>query len=183
MPFTFTKTKLPEVFLIEAKTFPDNRGSFMESFKSSEFKANGIKEEFLQDNFPISIKNVIRGLHFQKPPFEQGKLILVVKGKIWDVAVDVRKSSPTFGQWLGEELSESNHRMLYIPPGFAHGFAVLEDDTRVVYKMSVHEYAPAYDSGVCYNDPDINIPWPVESPIVSEKDTKLPFLKDAEVFE
>jgi dTDP-4-dehydrorhamnose 3,5-epimerase len=183
MPFIFTPTDLPEVIKIESKTFPDERGEFSEVYKASDFKANGIGYDFVQDNFPLSKKGVVRGLHYQLPPYTQGKLVAVIKGKIWDVAVDIRKSSPTFGKWVAEELSDENHRMLFIPPGFAHGFIALEDDTRVLYKMTDNEFTPSADRGIRYDDPDLNIPWPIERPILSEKDKKHPFLKDAEVFE
>jgi len=182
MPFIISKTTLPDVLQIEAKVFPDSRGFFSEHFKMSEFEKNGVTAHFAQDNFSVSRKGVVRGLHFQKNPDAQGKLVSVVKGKIWDVAVDIRKSSPTFKQWVGVELSDENRMQLYIPEGFAHGFVALEEDTRVLYKTT-REYSAAADSGIVYNDPDLGIPWPVENPIVSEKDLQLPLLANAELFE
>jgi dTDP-4-dehydrorhamnose 3,5-epimerase len=179
MPFTFTPTNLPEVIKIKAKAFPDSRGMFAEMYKASEFKANGITLDFIQDNLAISKKGVIRGLHYQLPPYTQGKLIMAIEGAVWDVIVDIRNGSPTFGKWVAEELSEENRTMLFLPPGFAHGFLALSD-ARVIYKMTSAEYAPSFDRGVLYNDPGLNIPWPIDNPILSDKDLALPKLKDIE---
>jgi dTDP-4-dehydrorhamnose 3,5-epimerase len=181
MPFIFKPLEIPDVVLVQFRAFVDERGRFLEIFKASEFKRAGIKPRFLQDSCSYSRKNVIRGLHFQKPPFAQAKLVKVVKGKIWDVAVDIRKTSPTCGKWVARELSEENNLMMFIPEGFAHGFAVLSEEAIVVYKMS-KEYAPDYDGGIIWNDATLKIPWPITAPIVSAKDAKLPSFKEAKLF-
>jgi dTDP-4-dehydrorhamnose 3,5-epimerase len=175
MPFSFTRLAIPDVVLIEPTIFPDERGFFMETYKYSDFAAFGIKEHFVQDNHSRSTKDVLRGLHFQTPPKAQGKLVRVVVGEIFDVGVDIRKGSPTYGKWVGEVLSAENKRMLYIPPGFAHGFCVLSEVAEVLYKTT-EEYAPEYDAGIRWNDPEIGIEWPIEHPILSEKDLALPRL-------
>lgn len=175
MPFEFAQTILPGVFLIKPKTFLDNRGFFREIFKSSDFKTIGINTQFVQDNFSYSIKNVIRGLHFQKPPKEQAKLVMCIYGEIFDVAVDLRKDSSTYLKWYGVELTRENGYMLYIPKGFAHGFLVKSEYACVYYKCD-EEYSPKHDSGVRYDDPNINIDWGVKNPIISDKDLKLPFI-------
>ncbi|HFQ95764.1 MAG TPA: dTDP-4-dehydrorhamnose 3,5-epimerase [Anaerolineae bacterium] len=181
MPFTFTPLQLPEVILIEPRVFADARGFFLETYKYSDFAAHGIPETFVQDNHSRSIRGVLRGLHFQNPPKAQGKLVRVVRGVIFDVAVDIRPSSPTFGQWVGETLSDDNQRMLYIPPGFAHGFLVLSDLADVVYKVT-EEYAPELDTGVIWNDPTIAIAWPLDAPpLLSDKDAALPPLLKADI--
>lgn len=177
--FFFKRLEIFDVILIEPKVFRDNRGFFMETYKYSEFKKNGIPYEFVQDNHSKSKKGVLRGLHYQLKPMEQGKLIRCIKGRIWDVAVDIRKGSPWYGKWVAVELSEENKLMLWIPPGFAHGFVALEDDTEVVYKVT-KEYSPELERGIIWNDPYIGIKWPIENPILSEKDKNLPLLKDVE---
>ena len=179
MPFKFTKLSIPEVILVEAKAFADNRGFFMESFKESEFVANGIATKFVQDNYSHSIKGVLRGLHYQKNPKTQAKLVMAIRGEIFDVAVDVRKGSPTYGKWVGEVLSEQNHRLLYVPEGFAHGFVVLSNEADVVYKVN-SEYSPEHERGVIWNDPELNIKWPTNEPIVIKKDLELPTLHNAD---
>ena len=146
MPFKFKKLEIPDVILIEPVVFTDERGFFIETFKASDFKANNISYEFVQDNHSKSQKWVLRGLHYQLKPMEQGKLVRCIKGKIWDVAVDIRKGSPWYRKWVGVELSEENKLMLWIPPGFAHGFVALED-AEVIYKCT-KEYAPQYDRGI-----------------------------------
>ncbi len=181
MPFEFDSLKIPGLVKIRPKVFEDTRGYFMETFKQSDFEGHGIGEQFRQDNHSLSKKNVIRGLHYQVPPVEQGKLVTVLKGCAWDVVVDIRRDSPHFLKWVGVELSDRNHVMLYIPPGFAHGFAALSDEVLLVYKCT-SEYAPRQDRGIRWNDPDLNIPWPVKTPIVSDKDTQLPLLSKAELF-
>jgi len=178
MPFKFKKLKIPDVILIEPIVFADERGFFIETFKASDFKANNIFYNFVQDNHSKSQKGVLRGLHYQLKPMEQGKLVRCIKGKIWDVAVDIRKGSPWYGKWVGVELSEENKLMLWIPPGFAHGFVALED-AEVIYKCT-KEYAPEYDRGIIWNDPELAIHWPIKNPILSLKDANLPNLKDAE---
>lgn len=179
MPFHFKRLSIPEIILIEPKIFHDERGCFIEVYKYSDFAQFGIEESFVQDNHTKSKKNVLRGLHYQKNPRAQGKLVRCLRGKIFDVAVDIREGSSTFGQWIGMELSEENNRMLYIPPAFAHGFVVLSDTADVIYKCT-KEYSPENDRGIIWNDPDISIKWPVENPVISEKDRKLPLLKDAD---
>ncbi len=179
MPFKFTRLAIPEVVLIEPRVFPDERGFFMETYKYSEFAAFGIREEFVQDNHSRSVKGVLRGLHYQRAPKAQGKLVRVVVGEIFDVGVDIRKGSPTYGKWVGERLSAENKRMLYIPPGFAHGFCVLSEVAEVLYKTT-EEYAPEYDAGIRWNDPEIGIRWPIEHPILSQKDAALPRLREVQ---
>ena len=177
MPFTFSALPIKGLVLVEPRVFRDPRGFFMESYKRSEFAAAGINELFVQDNHSFSMKNVIRCLHFQLPPKPQGKLVRVTRGTVWDVAVDLRKDSPTYMKWIGLELSDTNGLMLYIPAGFAHGFAALSDEVHLQYKCT-EEYDAKLDSGVRWDDPDIGVKWPVASPVVSEKDGALPFLKD-----
>ena len=178
MPFEFKKTTINDVILVIPKVFDDSRGFFLETYKKSEFQQNGINVDFLQDNHSKSSKGVLRGLHYQTNPKAQAKLVRCSKGKILDVAVDIRKNSPTFGKWVGEILSEENKRMLYIPAGFAHGFVVLSNEAELLYKAS-EEYSPQNDKGIKWNDPNINIDWKIDfRPLVSEKDNSLPFLKD-----
>jgi dTDP-4-dehydrorhamnose 3,5-epimerase len=179
MPFKFSHLKIPEVVLIESLAFKDDRGVFMEIYKYSDFVQAGIKEYFLQDNYSKSSKDVLRGLHYQKNPKAQGKLIRCIKGRIFDVTVDIRIGSPTYRNWVSIELSGDNNLMLYIPPTFAHGFVVLSDSAEVVYKCT-EEYSPGDDRGIIWNDPDIGIIWPVKNPILSENDKRHPMLKDAD---
>jgi dTDP-4-dehydrorhamnose 3,5-epimerase len=181
MPFTFKPLIIPDVILVEPKAFPDDRGFFFESFKASDFEKASLPTHFVQDNFSFSKKGVIRGLHYQKTPKAQGKLVSVLKGCVWDIAVDIRRESPTFLKWVAMELNDQNHVMLYIPPGFAHGFISLTEDVHLLYKCT-NEYDPKADAGIRWNDPDIAIPWPVVNPIVSPKDAVLPFLQQAEMF-
>ena len=179
MPFEFIETEIKGVILIKPRVFGDSRGFFMETYKKSDFEKAGIDTDFVQDNHSKSIKGVLRGLHFQKEPFAQGKLVRCIRGKIFDVAVDIRKDSPTFGKWVGFELSEDNKLMLWIPKGFAHGFLTLSDEAEVIYKVSGGEYTPDYDAGIRWNDPDIGIKWPLDGePILSEKDKKAPLLRE-----
>lgn len=183
MLFSVEKTPIEGLLIIVTNTFYDSRGFFQETYKQSAFAELGIQEKFVQDNHSCSKKGVIRGIHFQHQPFAQGKLVKVIKGKVWDVAVDLRKNSPTFGKWFGIELSEENTNVsLYIPAGFGHGFASLEDDTHLIYKCT-DEYNPQYDGGIKWNDPEIAVDWKLGeiTPIVSSKDEKLPFLKDADL--
>lgn len=158
MPFTFEKTKLPGVVIIQPKVFGDERGYFMETYKKEEFAKAGITKEFVQDNESSSTKGVLRGLHFQKE-HTQGKLVRVTHGEVFDVAVDVRPDSETFGQWTGVALSSEKKNMLYIPEGFAHGFLVLSETAEFVYKCT-DVYDPASEGGIPWNDPDIGIEWP-----------------------
>jgi dTDP-4-dehydrorhamnose 3,5-epimerase len=171
--------EIPDVILVTAKAFSDDRGFFMESFKESVFSESGIKEKFIQDNYSHSIKGVLRGLHYQKDPKAQAKLVLVTRGKIFDVAVDLRKGSVTYGKWTSAILSDENHAMLYVPKGFAHGFCVLSDKADVFYKVS-SEYSPEHERGILWNDPEVSIHWPIEKPLMIKKDLELPILNNAD---
>lgn len=170
----YKKLSIPGVILFEPSVFEDNRGYFFESFSSRIFnEAVGYDVKFIQDYHSMSKKGVVRGLHYQLPPCSQGKIVRVSKGKIFDVAVDIRQNSPTFGQWVGEYLSESNKKQLWIPEGFAHGFISLEEDTELLYKVTGY-YSKEYDRNILWNDKDINIEWPLHliegEIIVSDKD-------------
>ncbi len=176
MPFKLLHTDIPDVKVVEPKVFPDERGYFLESFKKSDFISLGIERDFKQDNHSFSVAGTLRGLHFQKPPYAQGKIVRVVVGRIIDVAVDVRVGSPTYGRYVSVELSADNHLMLWVPEGFAHGFLALTDSL-VLYKAT-SEYNKASEGGLIWNDPDVGIKWPVETPILSEKDTQWPKLKN-----
>lgn len=180
----FKKTSIDGVYVIEPRVFNDVRGYFFETWKKSEFEANIGPVEFVQDNESKSSFGVLRGLHYQKGEFSQAKLVRVIKGKVLDVAVDIRKSSPTFGQYEMVELSDENKRQFFIPRGFAHGFLVLSDEAIFTYKVD-NIYAPQAEAGIRWNDPDVGIQWPIdlEKVMTSEKDLKQPFLRDAEVFE
>ena len=164
-------TAIPDVLIIEPKVFGDARGFFFESFNQKAFnEATGTQHEFVQDNHSRSAKGVLRGLHYQVQQ-PQGKLVRVVRGAVFDGAVDIRKGSPTFGQWVGEELSEDNHRQLWVPPGFAHGFVVLSDAAEFLYKTTDY-YAPQFERCIMWNDPTLDIDWPTQLPILSDKDSK-----------
>ena len=178
MPFEFEKLEIPDVILIKPKVFGDERGFFMETYKKPDFERVGIRGEFIQDNHSRSRYGVLRGLHFQREPYAQAKIVRCIRGVIYDVAVDLRKDSPTFGKWVGVILSEFNKWQLYVPRGFAHGFLVLSDVAEVVYKVD-NVYAPDYEGGIIWNDPDVGIKWPIEEPILSEKDKKWPTLREA----
>jgi dTDP-4-dehydrorhamnose 3,5-epimerase len=173
MPFSFTKLEIPDVILVEAKSFPDNRGFFYESFKESEFIANGINTRFVQDNISHSKKNVLRGLHYQNNPKAQAKLVTAIRGEIFDVAVDIRNGSPTFGKWVSEILSEKNHKSLFVPQGFAHGFCVISEEADVLYKVD-NEYSAENERGIIWNDPSLSINWPTDVPMMTQKDLELP---------
>ena len=177
MPFIFERQIIEDVILIKPQVFGDNRGFFMETYKKSDFIKNGIDAEFNQDNHSKSSAHVLRGLHYQAKPYGQAKLVRCVRGKIYDVAVDIRPNSKTFGQYVKVELSEENKQMLFIPEGFAHGFVVLSDEAELCYKAS-GEYNKDSDRGVLWNDNDININWEIDfEPILSEKDKIQPTLK------
>ena len=178
MPFEFKRLEISDVVLIKPKVFEAERGFFMETYKKPDFERAGIKGDFIQDNHSKSKYGVLRGLHFQREPYAQAKIVRCIRGVIYDVAVDLRKDSPTFGKWVGVILSEHNKWGLYIPRGFAHGFLVLSDVAEVVYKVD-NVYAPDYEGGIIWNDPDIAIDWPIDNPIVSEKDRKWPTLREA----
>jgi len=171
------KTEIPDVLIFKPKVFPDERGIFMETYNKKIFDEIGIYYDFKQDNISVSKKNVVRGLHFQKFPFEQGKLVRVVNGAVLDVAVDIRKDSPTFGQYVKVVLSIENNFIFWIPSGFAHGFLSLEDDSTLYYKATEFYNKDAEDA-IVWNDPDINIDWGIKGPIVSEKDKNAKSLKD-----
>jgi len=182
MPATFTRLALEGLILIEPRAFPDERGFFMETYKKTEYSANGLDAAFVQDNHSFSAKGVVRGLHFQLPPNAQGKLVRVPVGRVWDVAVDVRRGSPTFGRWVGAELSDENRKMLWIPAGFAHGFVALSETAHLMYKCTA-EYDKASESGIRWDDPDLAIEWPEKASSVSAKDAVLPLLREARVYE
>lgn len=171
-----SRAGLEDVLVIEPRVFEDTRGYFFETFRSERYREAGIVSDFKQDNVSYSAKNALRGLHFQHP-HDQAKLVQVIRGEIFDVAVDIRKTSGTFGQWFGAILSENNHKQLFIPVGFAHGFCVLSDDAYVNYKCS-DIYSPADEGGILWSDPDVAIDWPVAHPLLSPKDTRYPRLKD-----
>ena len=174
----FTTTRINDLIVIQPDVHGDHRGFFLESYSREQFEKAGIPAAFIQDNHSSSSSTgVLRGLHFQKPPFAQAKLIRVTRGSIIDIAVDLRKSSPTYAKWLKFELTEDNFTMLYVPAGFAHGFCTLAPDTHVQYKVDV-PYTPESDSGIHWNDPDIGIEWPAADPILSAKDAALPLFKE-----
>jgi dTDP-4-dehydrorhamnose 3,5-epimerase len=173
MAFRFERLSLPHIILVHTDAYSDSRGFFMETYRASAFKANGIAEDFVQENVSHSVKGVLRGLHYQRDPHAQGKLVRCIRGEIFDVAVDVRPNSPTRGKWVSAILSGTNHDELYVPPGFAHGFCVMSDEADVAYACTA-EYAPAHEAGIIWNDPAIAIEWPVASPIVSAKDSANP---------
>ncbi len=178
-----TPTAIPDVLIIEPKVFGDERGFFLESFNQKAFnEATGLDVNFVQDNHSRSAQGVLRGLHYQvqKP---QGKLVRVVRGAVFDVAVDIRKSSPTFGQWVGEVLSAENHKQLWVPPGFAHGFLVMSDSADFLYKTTDY-YAPQHERCIAWDDPDVGIQWPEVGmqPQLSTKDRGGACLRDAEIF-
>jgi len=171
------ETTLPGLLIIDPTVFGDDRGYFFESYNQKAFQAAGIDPHFLQDNESKSAKGVLRGLHFQEPPYDQGKLVRVVSGAVMDVSVDIRKESPGYGKWAAFELSEQNKRMLWIPPGFAHGFVTLADDTVFIYKCT-NLYNKESENSIIWNDPDLNIDWGIENPVISEKDMQAPSFKD-----
>lgn len=179
MPFEFKNLDIPEVVLIIPKVFEDDRGFFMETYKSSEFKKNGINADFVQHNHSKSKKGVLRGLHYQLNPKAQGKLLRVVKGALLDVVVDIRKGSPTYGKWVSAELNDQNKHMLWVPPGFAHGILTLENNTELLYEVT-EEYSPENERGILWNDSEIGIKWPIEKPSLVERDKSNPPLKEAE---
>ena len=180
----YKKTAIEGVYVIEPRVFNDARGYFFEAWKQEEFEAHIGKVNFIQDNESKSSRGVLRGLHYQKGDFSQAKLVRVIKGRVLDVAVDIRKSSPTFGQHVMVELSEDNKRQFFIPRGFAHGFLVLSEEAIFTYKVD-NVYAPQAEAGIRWNDPALNIDWPIDprEVLTSEKDLKQPLLSEAECFE
>ncbi|ERI94310.1 dTDP-4-dehydrorhamnose 3,5-epimerase [Clostridiales bacterium oral taxon 876 str. F0540] len=180
--FTFTETKIKGVYVVEPKVFGDHRGYFMETYNYEDFKKAGLDMVFVQDNQSKSKKGVLRGLHYQKPN-PQGKLVRVISGEVFDVAVDLRKDSPSYGQWIGAVLSSENKKQFYVPEGFAHGFLVLSEEAEFVYKCTEF-YHPEFEGSIAWNDPDINIEWPlndVGNILLSEKDKNAKALKELKV--
>ena len=180
MPFVFARTSIPDIVVIEPRVFPDERGFFMETYRRSEFAAAGIGEMFVQTNHSKSSNGILRGLHYQKAPKAQGKLIRALAGEIYDVALDIRKQSTSFGKWFASRLSAENKRMIYIPAGFAHGFCVTSQTAEIQY-MTTEEYAPELESGIIWNDPELKIYWPIVGPILSQRDRAWPRLRDADL--
>ena len=183
MPYTVTPTHIPDLLILEPKVFGDARGFFFESFNQQDFnQATGLNVQFVQDNHSRSAQGVLRGLHYQLQQ-PQGKLVRVVRGAVFDVAVDIRRSSPTFGQWVGCELSEDNHRQFWVPPGFAHGFVVLSDSAEFLYKTTDYWY-PEHERSLLWNDPAIGIDWPLDGPpLLAAKDAAGKLLAEAECFD
>ena len=177
MPFRFQPLEIEGVVLIEPVIFGDTRGFFLESYRRSDFQAAGITEPFVQENHSRSRCNVLRGLHFQRAPMAQGKLVRVSSGAIFDVAVDMRAGSPTCGKWVAAHLSAENHLMIYIPPWCAHGFVVLSEEAEVLYKTT-SEYSPQDEGGIMWNDSQLAIDWPVAEPILSERDRRWPLFAE-----
>lgn len=169
MAFKKFETEIEGAVILEPDVFGDARGFFKESYNREQFAALGLNWDFVQDNVSYSTKGILRGLHFQAPPYQQGKLVSVMQGEVVDVAVDIRKSSPTYGQHLAVRLSGDNHRMFYVPPGFAHGFQVLSDSCYFCYKCT-GSYNRAAEGGLMWNDPDLGIDWPITDPLISDKD-------------
>jgi dTDP-4-dehydrorhamnose 3,5-epimerase len=179
MPFVFRRLEIPEVTLIEPLVFRDQRGFFLETYKRSEFAAEGIGENFVQGNHSNSSRGILRGLHYQKNPRAQGKLIRAVSGEVYDVVVDLRRGAPTYGRWLAVTLSAQEQKMLYVPCGFAHGFCVISDVADVLY-LATEEYSPDCEAGVVWNDSDLAIAWPISDPQLSARDRGWPSLRHAD---
>lgn len=173
----FEKTSLDKIWLIKPKIYEDDRGHFLESFRKEVFKQKGVEYDFVQDNISTSAKGAVRGLHYQKDPYSQAKLVMAIYGEILDVAVDIRKDSPTFGQHFSTILNDKNRHMMLVPSGFAHGFSVLSEQATVAYKCNQY-YHKESERGVRWNDPALQIDWKTKSPILSEKDKQQPLLKD-----
>lgn len=179
----YTELAIPDIIQMEPVVFGDERGFFMETFRADDFKGKIMNKDFVQDNHSKSSQGILRGLHYQIKK-QQGKLVRVISGTVFDVAVDIRRLSPFFGKWVGEVLSDENKRMLWVPPGFAHGFYVISETAEFVYKCTDY-YAPEYERSIIWNDPSIGIDWPIvpgTQPILSDKDAHAVFLEDAEVF-
>jgi dTDP-4-dehydrorhamnose 3,5-epimerase len=177
MPFAFEKTTLNGLFIVKPRLFGDERGFFMETFTKKDFEEARIKMDIIQINHSRSSKGVLRGLHFQRNPHEQAKLVRCLRGEILDVAVDIRAGSKTYGKYYSINLSESNRYMLYVPRGFAHGFLALSDLVEVEYAVD-NSYAPSHEGGIIWNDPELGIRWPIDNPLLSEKDKKWPTLRE-----
>ena len=181
MPATFETAPIEGLVIVRPRLFFDERGFFLESYKRSEYRNVGIAADFVQDNHSRSAKGVLRGLHYQVPPYGQGKLVRVVKGRALDVAVDIREGSATFGKHFALLLDDESCTMLYVPPGFAHGFLALAEEVHLLYKCTA-EYSTDAERGIRWNDPRLAIPWPIEHPTLSDKDASLPSLAEAEPF-
>lgn len=179
MPFDFTPLEIPDVVLVRAIRRGDGRGFFAETYRKSSFERGGIHHPFVQDNFARSGPGVVRGLHYQLPPHPQGKLVQVVRGAVLDVVVDLRRASASYGRWLARELSAERSELLWVPPGFAHGYAVLGDGADLVYR-STAEYRPELDRGIRWDDPDLGVEWPYADPVLSDRDRDLPSFREAE---
>jgi dTDP-4-dehydrorhamnose 3,5-epimerase len=179
MPFEFKPLEIRGPLLIRPQIFGDERGFFLELYKHTDFVSAGITEHLVQDNYSKSTRGILRGLHYQKSPKTQGKLVICMKGGIFDVAVDIRKGSPQYGKWTGVELTEENRLMLYVPPGFAHGFQVLSETAEVMYKCT-DEYSPPDERGIIWDDRDIKVAWPLANPVLSAKDKMNPALRFAD---
>jgi dTDP-4-dehydrorhamnose 3,5-epimerase len=179
MPFRFTRTAIPEAVVIDPRVFADERGFFLEAYKRSEFTAAGITETFVQTNRSRSAQGILRGLHYQKNPMAQAKLVWASSGVVYDVIVDLRRHGPSYGRWIAEILSAENKKMLYVPAGFAHGFCVLSAEAEIVY-MTSEEYDPDLEAGILWNDPDLRIDWPVSNPRLSDRDRRWPGFNSAD---
>jgi dTDP-4-dehydrorhamnose 3,5-epimerase len=180
MPLRFTPLAIADVVLVTPQLFRDERGSFAEIFKHSEFEAAGLAVRWKQMNCSISRKNVLRGMHYQLEPNAQGKLVSIMQGRIFDAVIDIRRRSASFGQWASVELDAEKKQMLWVPPGFAHGFCALSDTAEVFYAVTA-EYAPESERGIIWNDPAVGIDWPIKEPILSDKDARYPLLREAEI--
>ncbi len=180
MPFSFEVLRIPEVTLVKPRVFGDVRGFNLETYKRGDFRAAGMPGTFVQANHSRSARGVLRGLHYQKMPRAQGKLVTAITGEVFDVAVDIRMGSPTYGAWVGQVLSAENHHLLYVPPGFAHGFCVLSEWADFIYLLT-DEYSPEHERGILWNDPDIGIEWPVQDPDLSARDVAQPRLREADI--
>lgn len=179
MPFTFKRLNIPGIILIEPKLFQDSRGFFAEIYKQVDFAKEGLAKPIAQINYSKSTKGILRGLHYQKNPMAQAKFVQVIHGRIFDVAVDLRKDSPAYGKWIGETLSSQDLKILYIPEGLAHGFCVLSDEALITYYCT-NVYSPDDERGVIWNDPELKIRWPLENPVVNIRDSKFPLFKGAD---
>jgi dTDP-4-dehydrorhamnose 3,5-epimerase len=180
VPFEFDRAPLEGLLVVRPLVFPDDRGCFFESYKESDFRKAGIDALFVQDNHSSSTRGVLRGLHYQLPPHAQGKLVRVLEGRVWDVAVDIRRGSPTFGKWFGFEIAADDHVMLYIPPGFAHGFLTLSERAQFFYKCTA-EYNRESEAGIRWDDPTLAVGWPLPEVHVSSKDGLLPLFREARI--
>jgi dTDP-4-dehydrorhamnose 3,5-epimerase len=179
MSFQFTRLSIPDVVLIQPSVYQDERGFFLESYKHSAFSANGISDFFVQENRSLSARGVLRGLHYQRSPKAQGKLVQAIQGTIFDVVVDLRHASPAYGQWVGVTLDAGKKEALFVPVGFAHGFCVISETAEVHYKVT-GEYSPHDEAGILWNDPDLGIAWPLTDPVLSKRDTAWPRLKEVD---